>query len=64
MADLFFTWPLVHTTDPDTGQGNLGVYRLQRFDSRSTGMHWQIEKGGGFHFHKAAEKGHTPCRSV
>ena len=60
----FFTWPLVHTTDPDTGQGNLGVYRLQRFDSRSTGMHWQIEKGGGFHFHKAAEKGHPLPVSV
>ena len=53
----FFTLPLVHTTDPDTGAGNLGMYRLQRFDSRSTGMHWQIEKGGGFHFHKAAGKG-------
>ncbi len=50
----FFTLPLVHTTDPENGTGNLGIYRLQRFDSRSTGMHWQIEKGGGFHFHKAA----------
>lgn len=50
----FFTLPMVHTTDPDNGSGNLGMYRLQRFDGRSTGMHWQIEKGGGFHFHKAA----------
>lgn len=49
----FFTLPLVHTTDPETGAGNLGIYRLQRFDGRSTGMHWQIEKGGGFHFSKA-----------
>lgn len=49
----FFTLPLVHTTDPDTGQGNLGIYRLQRFDAHCTGMHWQIEKGGGFHFHQA-----------
>jgi UbiD family decarboxylase len=53
----FFTWPLVHTTDPQTGQGNLGVYRLQRFDRSSTGMHWQIERGGGFHFHTAARMG-------
>ena len=53
----FFTLPLVHTTDPESGAGNLGMYRLQRFDSLSTGMHWQIEKGGGFHFHKAAAKG-------
>lgn len=50
----FFTLPLVHTVDPDTGQGNLGIYRLQRYDDTSTGMHWQIERGGGFHFHKAA----------
>jgi UbiD family decarboxylase len=53
----FFTWPLVHTIDPATGQGNLGVYRLQRFDLSSTGMHWQIERGGGFHFHTAAQAG-------
>lgn len=53
----FFTLPLVHTVDPQTGQGNLGIYRLQRFDARSTGMHWQIERGGGFHFHKAVQMG-------
>jgi 3-polyprenyl-4-hydroxybenzoate decarboxylase len=47
----------VHTTDPDSGAGNMGMYRLQRFDHSSTGMHWQIEKGGGFHFHRAAELG-------
>jgi len=51
----FFTLPLVHTTDCDTGVGNLGIYRLQRFDSASTGMHWQIEKGGGFHFARACQ---------
>ncbi len=51
----FFTLPLVHTTDPDNGTGNLGIYRMQRFDEKSTGMHWQIEKGGGFHFHRAME---------
>ena len=49
----FFTLPLVHTTDPENGTGNLGIYRLQRFDDETTGMHWQIEKGGGFHFQKA-----------
>jgi UbiD family decarboxylase len=51
----FFTWPLVHTTDPQNGRGNLGVYRLQRFDRSTTGMHWQIERGGGFHFHRAVQ---------
>ncbi len=52
----FFTLPLVHTVDPKTGIGNLGIYRLQRYDDTSTGMHWQIEKGGGFHFQKACER--------
>ncbi len=55
----FFTLPLVHTADPVTNVGNLGIYRLQRFDGASTGMHWQIEKGGGFHFKRACELG-TP----
>jgi UbiD family decarboxylase len=53
----FFTLPLVHTVDPTTGVGNLGIYRMQRYDDASTGMHWQIEKGGGFHFRKACERG-------
>ncbi len=53
----FFTLPLVQTADPRTGVGNLGIYRMQRFDDRCTGMHWQIEKGGGFHFQAACERG-------
>ena len=53
----FFTLPLVHTADPETGAGNLGIYRMQRYDAASTGMHWQIEKGGAFHFSKAARLG-------
>ncbi len=60
----FFTLPLVHTVDPDTGQGNLGIYRLQRFDAASTGMHWQIEKGGGFHFQQARARGQSLPVSV
>jgi UbiD family decarboxylase len=46
----FFTLPLVYTEHPDTGIPNLGMYRMQVFDERSTGMHWQIGKGGGFHY--------------
>ncbi|MEI6211197.1 MAG: UbiD family decarboxylase [bacterium] len=55
----FFTLPLVHTCHPETGVGNLGIYRMQRFDASSTGMHWQIEKGGGFHFQQACAR-HQP----
>ncbi len=51
----FLTLPLVYTEHPERpGQHNLGMYRLQVHDARTTGMHWQIGKGGGFH-HAAAE---------
>ena len=53
----FVTFPLVFTEDPDTGVRNLGIYRMHVYDDRTTGMHWQIGKGGGFHFHKAEKRG-------
>jgi UbiD family decarboxylase len=46
----FITLPLVYTTHPARPGHNLGVYRLHVHDARSTGMHWQIGKGGGFHY--------------
>jgi menaquinone biosynthesis decarboxylase len=49
----FITLPLVYTEHPRTGKHNLGMYRMQRFDARATGLHWQIHKGGGFHYHEA-----------
>lgn len=49
----FFTLPLVYTEHPVTGKHNLGMYRMQRYDARTTGLHWQIHKGGGFHYHEA-----------
>nr|MBA3247736.1 UbiD family decarboxylase [Pyrinomonadaceae bacterium] len=55
----FFTLPLVYTEHPETRKHNLGMYRLQRFDAQTTGLHWQIHKGGGFHYH-AAEKLNQP----
>jgi len=51
----FFTLGLVYTEHPHTGEHNLGMYRMQRFDGQSLGMHWQIGKGGGFH-HAVAEE--------
>ena len=53
----FITFPLVFTHDPETGKRNLGIYRLHVYDQRTTGMHWQIGKGGGFHYHKAEKRG-------
>lgn len=53
----FFTLPLVYTEHPATKKHNLGMYRLQRYDARETGIHWQIHKGGGFHYHEAERAG-------
>lgn len=52
----FMTLPLVYTESPSTGKSNLGIYRIQRFDKTSTGIHWQIGKGGGFHYYEAEKK--------
>ncbi|MDQ2660100.1 MAG: UbiD family decarboxylase, partial [Verrucomicrobiota bacterium] len=42
----FVTLPNVHTRDPDSGERNLGMYRMQVYDERTTGMHWQVHKVG------------------
>jgi len=46
----FITLPMVHTIHPDTGKTNIGMYRMQILDSRSTGMHWQRHKTGASHY--------------
>jgi 4-hydroxybenzoate decarboxylase subunit C len=51
----FITLPLVYTENPTTKKHNLGIYRMQVYDARTAGLHWQIQKGGGFHYHAAEE---------
>ena len=51
----FVTLPLVYTESPKSGKHNLGMYRIQRYDTETAGIHWQIHKGGGFHYHEAEE---------
>lgn len=46
----FVTLPVVHTVDPETGVRNAGMYRMQLFDDRTTGMHWHVHKTGARHF--------------
>ncbi|MHB1131823.1 MAG: menaquinone biosynthesis decarboxylase [Chloroflexota bacterium] len=46
----FITLPMVVTRDPATGQRNVGMYRLQVYDERTTGMHWHLHKGGAQHY--------------
>jgi 4-hydroxybenzoate decarboxylase subunit C len=53
----FFTLGQVMTYDPITRKRNVGIYRMQMFDDSSTGMHWQIQKGGGFHYFQAQKMG-------
>lgn len=49
----FITLPLVYTEPIDGGAPNLGMYRIQRYDKSTTGLHFQIQKGGGFHYAQA-----------
>lgn len=53
----FITLPLVYTESPTSGKHNLGMYRIQRYDKTKTGIHWQIGKGGGFHYFEAEQRG-------
>ena len=46
----FITLPLVFTKDPETGKRNVGMYRVQVYDDRTCGMHWQRHKVGSRHF--------------
>lgn len=52
----FMTLPLVYTESPTSGKHNLGMYRIQRYDKTTTGIHWQIGKGGGFHYFEAEQQ--------
>jgi len=50
----FITLPVVFTKDPMTGKRNAGMYRLQKFDARTTGMHWHVHKDGAENYRSAA----------
>ncbi len=53
----FVTLPCVVTRDPDTGERNVGMYRIQIYDDRTTGMHWQLQKVGARHGRRYYETG-------
>jgi 4-hydroxy-3-polyprenylbenzoate decarboxylase len=53
----FITLPCVVTKDPDTGERNVGMYRMQIYDERTTGMHWQLQKVGARHGRRYYESG-------
>ena len=53
----FITLPCVVTRDPDTGDRNLGMYRMQIYDDSSAGMHWQLQKVAARHGRRYYETG-------
>lgn len=56
-AGKFITLPQVYTKDPETGKRNIGMYRLQVFDSNTTGMHWHMHHDGAENYRKKSEQG-------
>jgi 4-hydroxy-3-polyprenylbenzoate decarboxylase len=55
-AGPFITLPMVFSKDPKSGTRNVGLYRMQVFDRRTTGMHWHPHKVGARHFQQQKEK--------
>jgi UbiD family decarboxylase len=60
----FVTLGHIFTQSPHGGPPNLGIYRMQVYDDTRTGIHWQIGKGGGFHYHEAQRLGQSLPVSV
>ena len=55
----FITLPMVFTKNPETGKRNCGMYRMQVYDERTTGMHWQTHKQGAEHYRRRFKAGET-----
>jgi len=53
----FITLPMVFSKNPDTGKRNCGMYRMQVYDERTTGMHWQTHKQGAEHYRRLVKEG-------
>ncbi|MGA8153463.1 MAG: UbiD family decarboxylase [Terriglobales bacterium] len=66
-AGRFITLPCVITRDPKTGKRNVGMYRMQIYDERTAGMHWQRQKVGAEHYRemlRAAARAGTPVPAL
>jgi 4-hydroxy-3-polyprenylbenzoate decarboxylase len=55
-AGRFITLPCVITRDPKTGKRNVGMYRMQIYDARTAGMHWQRQKVGAEHYRESLRR--------
>ena len=53
----YITLPMVFSKNPVTGKRNCGMYRMQVYDERTTGMHWQTHKQGAEHYRRLQAEG-------
>ncbi|MBI1790273.1 MAG: menaquinone biosynthesis decarboxylase [Acidobacteria bacterium] len=60
----FITLPMVFSRNPDTGKRNCGCYRMQIYDDRTAGMHWQTHKQGAEHYRRLMKEGHSKRMDV
>ena len=60
----YITLPLVFSRNPETGKRNCGMYRIQIYDERTTGMHWQTHKQGAEHYRRLMAEGKTSRMDV
>ncbi len=60
----YITLPMVFSRNPDTGKRNCGCYRIQIFDERTTGMHWQTHKQGAEHYRRLLKEGKSKRMDV
>lgn len=60
----FITLPMVFSKNPETGKRNCGMYRMQVYDERTTGMHWQTQKQGAEHYRRLLAEGKVETMPV
>jgi len=60
----FITLPSVITRDPSSGKRNVGCYRMQVYDARTTGMHWQRQKVGAEHYRQRLRQAASSGESI
>lgn len=58
-AAPLMTWPLVITQPPPGKEGkyNIGIYRMQKIDKKSTIMRWLSQRGGAQHYREWMAEG-------
>lgn len=55
-AGKFITLPIVVTESPKDSSPNVGLYRMQVYDGKTTGMRWHAQKGGYLHATEARKE--------